>query len=257
MRHLMVRLVLLASLGGLGACATTHPGDPLEPLNRKVFAFNDAVDRTVLEPTAKAYRAVVPSPVRTGVSNFFGNIGDLWSAVNSFLQFKVADGLHSTMRVGMNTFFGFGGLLDIASEAGLYAVPEDFGQTLGHWGLGPGPYVVLPLLGPSTLRDTAALPVDMQASPSNLLTNDAATGYGITGLRVVDTRTRLLDATRMLDDAALDKYLFTRDAWLQRRRNLVYDGAPPSDEDEEDWDSDEPATPPASAAPAAPAASAP
>lgn len=246
MRHLLIRCLLLASLASLGGCATTHPGDPLEPLNRKVFAFNDALDRTVLEPTAKAYRAVTPSPVRKGVSNFFGNIGDLWSAVNSFLQFKVADGLHSTMRVGLNTFFGLGGLLDIASEAGLYAVPEDFGQTLGHWGLGPGPYLVLPLLGPSTLRDTVALPVDMQASPSNLLTSDPATRYGITGLRVVDTRTRLLDTTRMLEDAALDKYLFTRDAWLQRRRNLVYDGAPPPEKDEEDWDSAAPA--PAAAA---------
>lgn len=257
MRHWLVRLSLLGSLSLLGACATTHPGDPLEPVNRKVFAFNDAVDRAVLAPTARAYREVVPSPVRTGVSNFFGNIGDLWSAINSFLQFKLENGLNSTLRVGINTFFGFGGLLDIASEARIYAEPEDFGQTLGHWGLGPGPYVVLPLLGPSTLRDTAALPVDWQASPSSLLTSDAATGYGLTGLRIVDTRARLLDATRMLDDASLDKYLFTRDAWLQRRRNLVYDGAPPPSEDEEDWDSDEPAAAPAAAAPAASAASAP
>lgn len=242
-------IVFVASLGLAAGCATTHPNDPLEPLNRKVFAFNDAVDRAVLEPTARAYRDVVPGPVRKGVSNFFGNIGDLWSAVNSFLQLKIENGLHSTLRVGLNTFFGFGGVLDIASEAGLRAEPEDFGQTLGRWGLGPGPYLVLPFLGPSTLRDAAALPLDMQATATGHLTEDAATAYGLTGLRIVDTRARLLGATRMLDDAALDKYLFTRDAWLQRRRNLVYDGNPPS-EDEDDWDAE-------GAAPPAPAASAP
>ncbi|MFN3417123.1 MAG: VacJ family lipoprotein [Caldimonas sp.] len=239
------RLILLAATVGLAAgCATTHPNDPLEPLNRKVFAFNEAVDRAVLEPTARAYRDVVPGPVRKGVSNFFGNIGDLWSAVNSFLQLKIENGLHSTLRVGLNTFFGFGGVLDIASEAGLRAEPEDFGQTLGHWGLGPGPYLVLPFLGPSTLRDTAALPLDMQATTTGHLTRDAATAYGLTGLRVVDTRSRLLSATRMLDDVALDKYLFTRDAWLQRRRNLVYDGNPPP-QDEEDWDGEDDAAAPA------------
>lgn len=235
----LVRVLLLAWLGLLGGCATTHPGDPLEPLNRKVFAFNDAVDRAVVAPTARVYREAVPRPVRTGVSNFFGNIGDLWSAVNSFLQFKLENGLNSTLRVGINTFFGFGGLLDIASEARIYAEPEDFGQTLGHWGVGPGPYLVLPLLGPSTLRDAAALPVDMQASPGSLLAGDRATSYALAGLRAVDKRSRLLDASRLFDDAALDKYLFARDAWLQRRLNLVYDGAPPAPGDETDWDDGE------------------
>lgn len=232
-----------ACVASLWGCATTAQPDPLEPINRKVFAFNDAVDQAVIAPTARAYRDVVPSPVRTGVSNFFGNISDIWSAVNSFLQFKGGDGLRTSLRVGLNTFIGFGGVLDIASEAGLESSNEDFGQTLGYWGVEPGAYVVWPLLGPSTVRDSAALPLDAQATP-NVFIHDRAVQNSLTALRVVDVRARLLGASRLLDDASLDKYLFTRDAYLQRRRSLVYDGNPPDEEDEA------PAPPPA-AAPAA------
>ena len=132
-------VVLVGVAASLWGCAGAPKHDPLEPMNRKIFAFNDAVARAVIAPTARVYRDVVPSPVRTGVSNFFGNVSDAWSAVNAFLQFKVGEGARSVMRVSLNTFFGLGGVLDIASEAGLEAPNEDFGQTLGAWGMGPGP----------------------------------------------------------------------------------------------------------------------
>ncbi|HWP17802.1 MAG TPA: VacJ family lipoprotein [Burkholderiaceae bacterium] len=227
------RAALLAAAVLTAGCASTHPHDPLEPFNRKVYAFNDAVDRAVLKPVAQTYRDVVPRPVRTGVTNFFSNLGDAWSAVNSFLQLKIEPGLRNTLRFGFNTFFGFAGVLDIATEAGIERHQEDFGQTLGHWGVGPGPYVVLPLLGPSTLRDTVALPVDLSASPAALV-NDREAAIGVTALQVVERRASLLDASRLLDDVALDPYLFMRDAYLQRRRNQVYDGNPPPEEGEED-----------------------
>ncbi|AKJ27660.1 VacJ family lipoprotein [Caldimonas brevitalea] len=228
-------VVLAATLAG---CAQ-NPKDPLEPLNRKVYAFNEAVDKAVLKPVATVYRDTLPQPVRTGVTNFFSNLGDAWSAVNGFLQLKLETGLMNTMRFGVNTFFGLGGLLDIATEAGIEAQDEDFGQTLGRWGIGAGPYLVLPLLGPSTLRDTAALPVDMQAA-GYVFRNDATTAYSLAGLRIVNTRANLLGATSMLEDAALDRYLFLRDAYLQRRQSLVYDGDPPEAEEAEE-DADTPA----------------
>jgi phospholipid-binding lipoprotein MlaA len=250
-------LALAAATLSLWGCATTAQPDPLEPWNRKVFAFNEAVDEAVLAPTARVYQDVVPSPVRTGVTNFFTNISDAWSAINSFLQFKGADGLRTTLRVGINTFFGLGGLIDIASDAGLEPGREDFGQTLGHWGVGAGAYIVWPLLGPSTLRDSAALPLDLQASHRAVI-HDQGLNNSLTVLGVVNTRARLLGATRVLEDAALDKYLFTRDAWLQRRRSLVYDGNPP-DEPEDDWDEEDAGDEPSGAAPspAVPASAAP
>ncbi|MCW7539047.1 VacJ family lipoprotein [Aquabacterium sp. A7-Y] len=222
-----VRLSLaVAAAAWLAGCAGHHPRDPLEPMNRKVYAFNDTVDKAVLKPVATAYRDHVPSLVRTGVGNFFSNLGDAWSAVNGLLQLKAETTAKNTLRFGVNTFFGLGGVLDIATEAGIEAEDEDFGQTLGRWGIGAGPYVVLPLLGPSTLRDTAALPMDMKAA-GYAFRNDAGAGYGSSALRTVNTRANLLGATGMLADASLDPYLFLRDAYLQRRQSLVYDGDPP------------------------------
>jgi phospholipid-binding lipoprotein MlaA len=223
----------------LQACATVpgganvgvDPRDPWERWNRGVYGFNDAVDSTVLKPVATAYQKVVPSIVRRGVDNFFGNFGDAWSMVNNLLQGKVENGLRDMFRVTTNTVFGLGGLLDIATEMRLDRQGEDFGQTLGYWGVGSGPYVVLPLLGPSTLRDTSALPLDTYVSP-NLVVNDSAAKAGLTTLGVVNLRANLLGASRMLDDVALDKYNFTRDAYLQRRRNQVFDGNPPPEAEE-------------------------
>ncbi|MBK1683663.1 MlaA family lipoprotein [Rhodoferax fermentans] len=226
------RLMLVAAVLLLSACATgpnANPRDPMEPFNRGVYGFNDAVDRAVIKPVATAYRDVLPSPVRTGVSNFFYNLQDLWSFVNNTLQLKGEGAGNSIVRFGVNTVFGLGGLIDIASEMRIERHTEDFGQTLGRWGVGAGPYMVLPFVGPSTVRDTAALPVDMTGNVVSHV-DHVPTRNSATVLNLVDRRSQLLDASRMLDEVALDPYAFTRDAYLQRRRNQVYDGNPP-DED--------------------------
>lgn len=236
--------------GGPGSSTATvsTPGDPFEAFNRKVFAFNDAIDRAVLEPVARAYRDNVPELLRTGVSNVLGNIGDIWSAANQFLQGKGQLGFEMTMRVMTNTFFGLGGLLDPATPLGLTRRSEDFGQTLGKWGLGPGPYLVLPLLGPSNARDAAGRVLDTQASPSALVSRDSARA-ALTGIQILDTRASLLGTTALVDKVALDRYSFIRDAYLQRRLDAVYDGAPPlvdpfADEDAKDAKPASPTPPP-------------
>jgi phospholipid-binding lipoprotein MlaA len=207
--------------------------DPLERFNRGVFTFNEAVDRVLLKPLATAYRAVVPSPVRTGVDNVFGNVGDVWSAVNLLLQGKVKSALEMTVRVTTNTVFGLGGLLDLASDAGLERQPEDFGQTLGKWGFGPGPYLVLPFYGASSLRDAAGLPLDRQVSLPGIV-HDETYRWGLTTLELVHARAGLLSATSLLEQVAFDKYSFVRDSYLARRRNLVFDGNPPEEPEDEE-----------------------
>lgn len=233
---------LLVAAALLAGCATTGSGnraDPWEGWNRKVYAFNEGLDTAVLRPVATTYRDVVPEPVRTGVTNVFAHLGDVWSAVNNMLQGKPGNGLRDVMRFGTNTLFGLFGIFDVAAEAGLERQGEDFGQTLGVWGVGAGPYIVWPVLGPSSLRESVALPLEMQVSPT-LYTDDRGTQVGVTLLQVVNTRANLLGATRMLDDIALDKYSFVRDGYLQRRRSLVYDGDPPEVRD----DADDAAEPP-------------
>jgi phospholipid-binding lipoprotein MlaA len=228
------RLGALALLVIASGCATgpnPNPADPFEPFNRGVSRFNDVVDDAVLRPAATAYREVLPSPVRTGVNNFFGNLSDVWSFVNSVLQLKLQNSAETFMRVNVNTVFGLGGLLDIATEAGIDRHSEDFGQTLGRWGVPSGPYVVLPLFGPSTLRDTAAWPIDRRGDLLREL-NDIPVRNSLYFVRVIDGRANLLRAGQLLDDAALDKYSFTRDAFLQRRRNEVHDGNLPNDGNE-------------------------
>jgi phospholipid-binding lipoprotein MlaA len=200
--------------------------DPFERWNRGVSEFNDNIDSVVLKPVAVAYREVTPPTVRTGVSNFFGNLGDFWSFVNSALQFKWQNAAENLMRVNVNTFFGLGGILDVASEMNIDRHREDFGQTLGRWGVPAGPYLVLPLLGPSTLRDTLALPVDRRGDPVQDI-NPQASRNATYLLRAVDARSNLLRASAVLDEAALDKYSFTRDAYLQRRRAELFDGNAP------------------------------
>ncbi len=209
----------------VGGCAgfNTNPRDPLEPLNRKVMQFNEGVDAMVLKPAATAYKDGVPPLVRTGVSNFFGNLGDAWSFVNSLLQFKFQNAAEDFMRLNVNTFFGLGGILDIASELNIERHKEDFGQTLGRWGVPAGPYVVLPLLGPSTLRDTAALPLDRRADPVHQL-SQVDDRNALYVLRAVDARSNLLRIGSVIEGAALDKYSFTRDAYLQKRRAEIFEG---------------------------------
>lgn len=237
MRRLAAVLALASTLGLVG-CATApgaNPRDPLEPMNRSIHQFNETVDAAVLKPVATAYNTAVPQLLRTGVSNFFGNLTDMWSFVNNLLQFKGAAAADTFFRVNVNTLMGLGGVLDIASEMGIEQHREDFGQTLGYWGVPPGPYLVLPLLGPSTLRDTAALRVETLGSPVWGL-DHVPTRNSLVVLDVVDRRAGLLRAGRLLDEAALDKYSFTRDAFLQKRRNDVHDGAPPDEDEPEESD---------------------
>lgn len=227
-----VRIAVLTFALALGGCATTNPKDPFEPFNRAMFSFNDAVDQAAVKPAAQAY-SNLPSFVQTGVSNFFGNLADAWTAVNDLLQGKVADGVTDVMRVAVNTTFGLGGLLDIGSEAGMTKHKEDFGQTLGAWGVRSGPYLVLPVLGSSTVRDTVATPVDIAGDPWHYKRPIRWRNTGSV-LRAVDQRAALLDASNLLEDAALDRYEFVRDAYMQRRESKIHDGEVPSSSYEDD-----------------------
>ncbi|MEX2199327.1 MAG: VacJ family lipoprotein [Burkholderiales bacterium] len=211
----------------VGGCATSgDPRDPLEGLNRGVLVFNDALDENLLQPAARLYKNVTPSGLRDSVRNFFGNLDDLYIGANNLLQGKVQEALGDLMRVAINTTFGFFGIIDWASDMGLDKHNEDFGQTLARWGVGDGAYLVLPLLGPSTLRDTAALPVDWEGDPV-LRHTPVDERNALTATRTVARRADLLGASSTLEEAALDRYVFLREAFLQRRRSLVYDGRPP------------------------------
>lgn len=235
--HRLRRVWALAFLLALSGCATGPQAvahDPLEPLNRGIFAFNEAVDNAVLKPVATVYRDVTPRPVRTGVGNFFANIEDLWSTLNAVVQAKPRVAAENFMRFNVNTFLGFAGLLDIASEMGIDRTSLDFGHTLGHWGVPPGPYLVLPLLGPSSVRDAVGRAVDSTADGVNQVVDHTATYNATQVLRLTDKRASLLRATDMLDQVALDKYSFTRDAYLQRRASLIRPDAERYDEDDFD-----------------------
>jgi phospholipid-binding lipoprotein MlaA len=259
-----VPAALIAVSLALGGCATIQqarggPGqrlDPWENWNRKVFAFNESLDENVLKPVATVYAKIVPQPVRRGVDNFFANAADAWSAVNNVLQGKAQPAFEDVVRVTTNSFFGLGGIFDVASEIGIERHKEDFGQTLGRWGFGAGAYIVWPLFGPSTVRDSIALPLDRAASPA-LLINDGRAQVGLTVLQLVNTRANLLGASQVLDDIALDKYTFLRDAYLQRRRSLIFDGNEPETPDANDPGPTPISAPADAASSAAAAASAP
>lgn len=196
--------------------------DPWESWNRKVFAFNEKLDENVLKPVATAYSEVVPAPIRTGIDNFFGNIGDAWSAVNLLLQGRFKAGIEQGMRFAVNSTFGLAGVLDVATEAGLEKNSQDFGKTLGKWGMGTGAYIVWPVFGPSSVRDSLALPVDWQASPA-VVFDDGRKKVVITALNLINARANFLRAGEMLEGIALDKYTFYRDAYLQRRGSFEDD----------------------------------
>lgn len=219
------RIGALGLVLALSGCATgSNPQDPLESYNRAMFGFNDKLDMVVVKPAATVYQDLLPSFVQTGIGNFFGNIGDVWTAVNNLLQGNLEHGMTDIMRVALNSTMGFLGVLDIGSEAGLTKHREDFGQTLGVWGMKSGPYVVLPVFGSSTARDTAAFPVDFSADLWSYKDPVNVRNIG-TGVRLIDRRAVLLGASSMIEDAALDKYAFTRDAYLQRRESLIRNGS--------------------------------
>ena len=226
-----MRLLLTAVLLVMAsACATTgeerDPRDPWEGFNRGVYRFNDAFDEYLAKPVARGYVKALHQEIRTRISNFFSNLADPLIGVNNFLQGKFEEGVNDWARFAFNSTFGILGLHDFASDAGLEKHNEDFGQTFGRWGAGPGPYLVLPLLGSSTVRDGVGTGVDMWLDPMGEIQPDDVR-YSLIALRVVNLRAELLEASRILEEAALDRYVFQRDAYLQRRRSLVYDGRPP------------------------------
>jgi phospholipid-binding lipoprotein MlaA len=229
LRALVLGSVIAVML--LGGCASNgNPRDPLEPLNRGIYQFNDGVDTVLFKPLAEVYQAVLPQFVRTGVGNFFSNIQDVIVALNNLLQGKVTDAGMDLCRIIVNSTIGILGLIDVGTEFGLEKHQEDFGQTLGRWGMGTGPYIVIPFLGPSTVRDGIGLIGDWKTDPLTYLepTRHRNAAYG---LFFVNRRAELLSASKILEVAALDPYEFVRDAYLQRRRNMVYDGNPPDEDD--------------------------
>ena len=242
MKHRLSQLALAASLllVGCASAPTANPKDPWESMNRSVASFNDKLDDNVLKPVATGYRNVVPDLIQTGVRNVFNNFADMWSTVNNLLQLKPLNTAESLGRVIVNTVFGIYGIFDVATYIKLERHPEDFGQTLGYWGVPSGPYLVLPLFGPSTLRDGASLPVDFAVSPTQYI-DDIPTRNQVFALRLVSKRAELLKSGNMLEQASIDKYSFTRDAYLQYRRSQIYDGNPPDEEDTTEDPSTDPA----------------
>lgn len=233
-----VRLMALGTALLLLGCASPDrvpdPRDPLETYNRAVFRFNTEFDKIVMKPAAKGYQAITPEPLDRGITNFFGNLSDVTSAVNNILQFKMSRAGSDVGRLFINSTVGVLGFFDVATNVGLPSYKEDFGQTLGYWGIQPGPYFMLPVLGPSTVRETIGFAGDVVTDP--LFNVRKGTVYwGLAALRVVDRRADLLTAGEILDDAAIDPYSFLRDAYLQRRLSLVYDGNPPQAKGQDDF----------------------
>lgn len=211
----------------LGGCATSgNPKDPIEGFNRVMYGIHDGIDTVVLKPVATGYDTVMPDPVQTGVTNFFGNISDLMTSVNGLLQGKPKDAFSDLGRVLVNSTVGVLGLFDVATGMGLEKHDEDFGQTMGVWGVGEGAFVFLPVLGPRNVRDTAGVYVDMRTDPVGYI-DDVSVRNSLWALRLVNTRANLLPADKVIEEAALDKYSYIRDAYIQNRRNKVYDGNPP------------------------------
>ena len=225
MRTLLAGLAFALVAG----CATTGGGDPRDPLegiNRSIYSFNEGFDAAIGRPVASTYKAAVPEPVRTWVRNFFANIDDVFIGVNNMLQGKIAAGWTDWVRFVFNTTIGLAGINDVASEMGLEKHNEDFGQTFGRWGMGDGAYIVLPFFGSSTARDTAGRVLDIYFDPVRKHEPSGVRTFASL-LRATSKRADLLDASRILEEAALDKYVFERDAYLQRRRALIFDGTPP------------------------------
>ena len=233
--------ILLA--GMLGGCATQGNKDPLESMNRGIYKFNDTVDKAAIKPVAGAYKAVVPSPLRTGVNNFFTNLGTVVTLVNDLLQFKLDKAMTDAGRLAINSTFGIAGLIDVASMDNIEKNNEDFGQTLAYWGWKDSTYLVLPFLGPSTLRDTGGLIVDTAFIDPIYYIEDVPARNSAIALKFIDRRSQYLPASDLLDEAALDPYAFMRDAYMQRRNSQILDGDVPHEEWDDTEMDDEPAQP--------------
>ena len=229
-KRLLLSALATLMLVGLTGCATTanNPKDPYEGFNRAMFSVNEGID-VVVKPVAQGYDTVTPRLVKAGIGNFFGNIADIWTALNNFLQGKGQQGVSDLGRVLVNTTFGIAGLFDVASEMGYEKHSEDFGQTLGVWGVGDGSYWVLPVLGPRTTRDTFGVAVDMYADPIPAI-DDIPVRNTLMGIRLIDKRASLLPADKVVEQAAFDKYNYIRDAYLQNRRSVIHDGNPPAEQ---------------------------
>lgn len=220
--------LLFACTCMLAGCASgPNPRDPYERFNRNVFAFNERVDKAILKPAAKGYQKIVPEFARTGVTNFFENLGMVVTTLNDVAQLKGEKVPVDIARFVANLFFGLGGLIDVATGLGIENRNEDFGQSLGYWGVGSGPYIVLPILGPSTARDGSGLAVDFVVSPFYYWEEQGRIRWGLLGLNIVNARANLLAAERLLDETGVERYTFLRDVYLQRREYLIHDGNPP------------------------------
>lgn len=236
MSHSVYRILIICILlfGGLAGCATTasHPNDPFEEFNRNMFTLNKDLDAMVMKPMAEVYQTIAPEPVDKGVSNFFNNLDDIVVVFNDLMQFKFEQAASDSGRFLVNSTVGLLGFFDVATGMGLPKHNEDFGQTLGYWGIESSPYLVLPLLGPSTVRDTVGFGVDMWLDPTMYIDSKAATETN--AVKFVDLRADLMSAEQVLDAAALDPYTFMRDAYLQRRNYLLHDGDPPQQHERTD-----------------------
>jgi phospholipid-binding lipoprotein MlaA len=231
---LLVALPLLVASGCASTGGNANPRDPYEPFNRSVTRFNDTVDQYAVKPVAQGYQRFVPEPAQLIVTSFFSNLDDLYTGANNLLQLKPKAALIDVSRFALNSTLGFFGFADIASAIGMPKHYEDFGQTLGYWGVPSGPYLVIPFLGPSTVRDAPSRGVDIYANPQDFLGTSGSESAVLWGLRFVSARASLLEAERIIEGAALDRYSLIRDGWLQRRRNAVYDGEPPDEPEPED-----------------------
>lgn len=247
-----ITIISIVAVTALSGCATQGNKDPLEGLNRGVYKFNDVADKAVLKPIAKAYKAVTPSPIRTGFNNFFTNLGSITTVFNDLLQFKFASAFTDAGRFVINSTFGLAGFIDVAGKDNIALHKEDFGQTLGFWGVGSGPYIVLPLLGPSSVRDTTGFAFDTATTDPITYTHNIGQirlHNQLRAARILDKRTELLTATDLVDEASLDPYAFTRDAYLQLRENQVKDSVAQKNAADDEFYEDDSSTP-AEAAPA-------
>ena len=229
----MKQILIILLLGFNAGCTTldgpANPDDPFEGFNRSMYSFNETLDDYAMKPIAEGYQAITPDAVDTGITNFFSNLGDVLVLINDLLQLKFDQAISTSARIVFNSTFGLLGIMDVATDFGIPKHDEDFGQTLGYWGVDSGPYLVLPFFGPSSVRDGIGFAVDNTELDFIYDDMDADHAYSLIAVKYIDKRADLLKAKDIVDDTAPDPYAFIRDAWVQRRINKVYDGNPPED----------------------------